>query len=102
ISFRLLYATTANASEIINQLANPAGVKVTELEIDREHHAPTLAPGDPSAGEGLPLPVADTIRVQLSELDDLIAMTSALFRDTTNLLELSAANADSPSAHAGT
>lgn len=102
ISFRILYATTANASEIINQLGHPADVKVTELEIDREHHAASLAPGDPNAGEGLPLPVADTVRVQLAELDDLIAMTSALFRDTTNLLEVSAANADSVSTDAET
>jgi len=102
ISFRILYATAANPAEIMAQLGNPADVKVTELEIDRENQAPGLATREASARESSPLPVADTVRVQLTELDDLIALTSALFRDTTNIMELSVTNSDSNSAGAET
>ena len=95
ISFRMLYATISNASAISAQVGNPAEVKVTELVIERGNQAASLATRDASARDLTPTPAADTVRVQLTELDDLIAMTSALFRDTANILEMSVVTTDS-------
>ncbi|MDX6612061.1 MAG: two-component system, chemotaxis family, sensor kinase CheA [Blastocatellia bacterium] len=101
ISFRVLYATSSNSSAISTQLGKLADVKVTELEIEPGKQAASLAASDATALEMRLAPAlsADTVRVQLTELDELIALTSALFRDTANTLELTTVSADGGPLH---
>jgi two-component system chemotaxis sensor kinase CheA len=93
INFRLLYAAELVPADILRQ-ANVLGrIEITELTIDSST-AGTKVPED-AFPLGLPLTsMADTVRVDLRQLDELISGASELFRYTTNALLASNAAGD--------
>jgi two-component system, chemotaxis family, sensor kinase CheA len=96
INFRILYATVADAREIAMQIGATKDVTISEIKFERNEKAPGIPDSSakvlPSESEAAvpEAPTAATVRVNLAELDDLIARASELFRDTTNSLELAA------------
>jgi two-component system chemotaxis sensor kinase CheA len=89
ITFRLLYAASGLPADVLRETINQPEVTVEELE--RRQDVPvtsTVVPSsDPGASVASSSPVADTVRVSLAELDDLIARASELFRETVNTFE---------------
>lgn len=97
INFRVLYATTLDAKGILAQMGSTDDVTIAELpfkrsgdEISLAEQSATGLPRIADAAERAPS-AAGNVRVNLAELDDLIARANELFRDTTNALELAAA-----------
>jgi len=91
INFRLLYAAELVPADIVRQ-ANALGrIEITELPIA------SSAAGTKIPEEAFPLApplpnIAETVRVDLRQLDELISGASELFRYTTNaLISLNAA-----------
>ncbi|MEP6707143.1 MAG: ATP-binding protein [Pyrinomonadaceae bacterium] len=97
INFRILYATTLDAQGILAQMGSPDDVTIAEMPFKRSGDAIDLAEQSATslpriAGTLEITPsAAGNVRVNLAELDDLIARANELFRDTTNALELAAA-----------
>ncbi|MEO8435546.1 MAG: ATP-binding protein, partial [Pyrinomonadaceae bacterium] len=91
ISFRMLYATVADVRQVTMEIGATRDVTIDEIKLERKGAAPNSAATQ--AKSALPeIAAAATVRVNLAELDDLIAKASELFRDTTNSLELVALN----------
>src|SRR5438128_506701 len=96
INFRVLYATTMDAKGILAQMGSTDDVTIAELPFKRSDELISLAeqsatlphPGDVPGTAASP---TGNVRVNLAELDDLIARANELFRNTTNALELAAA-----------
>lgn len=86
INFRMLYATVADVREVAMQIGAMKDVAINEIKFER---SATVLPG-PSEAALPEMPIAATVRVNLAELDDLIARASELFRDTTNTFEIAA------------
>lgn len=90
INFRLLYAAELVPGDILRQADSLGRIKISEIPID-----PSM-PGTNFAGDAVPARLAssdtaETVRVDLTQLKDLISGASELFRYTTNaLLSLSA------------
>jgi len=107
INFRMLYATVADAGGIAAQIGATKDVTISEIKFERDQDALVLTERSivlPRESE-TPVPeapTAATVRVNLAELDDLIARASELFRDTTNTLELAALNAGTGAAESET
>lgn len=108
INFRILYATVADAGGIAAQIGATKDVTISEIKFERNEDALGLAERSsivlPRESEtSVPeAPTAATVRVNLAELDDLIARASELFRDTTNSLELAALNSGTGAAESET
>jgi two-component system chemotaxis sensor kinase CheA len=89
ITFRLLYAASGVSADVLRENIDQSEVTVTELV--RRQDMPVTSTTVPSSDSGARVasstPVADTVRVSLAELDDLIARASELFRETVNTFE---------------
>jgi two-component system chemotaxis sensor kinase CheA len=90
INFRLLYAAELVPGDILRQADSLGRIEISEIPID-----PSML-GTNVAGDAVPAGLAssdtaETVRVDLNQLNDLISGASELFRYTTNaLLSLSA------------
>lgn len=90
INFRLLYAAELVPGDILRQADSLGRIEISEIPID-----PSMG-GTNIAGSAFPAGLAssdttETVRVDLTQLNDLISGASELFRYTTNaLLSLSA------------
>ena len=94
INFRVLYATASDAKGILAQIGSTDDVTITELPFKRDEISlpeQSAAAGPRTAAPEKAVSFAGNVRVNLGELDDLIARANELFRDTTNALELAAA-----------
>jgi two-component system chemotaxis sensor kinase CheA len=88
ITFRLLYAASGVPADVLRETIKQP--EVTVMELERRQDMPVTATTVPSSDPGAVAsssPVADTVRVSLAELDDLIARASELFRETVNTFE---------------
>lgn len=105
INFRMLYATMADDRQVAMEIGATRDVTLYEIKFERKGFAPgSVGAGSrPESQTALPETAsAATVRVNLAELDDLIARASELFRDTTNSLELSALNSEVGGAQSAT
>ena len=108
INFRMLYATVADVRQIAMEIGATKDVTINEIKFERKEGTPGASETDAGvrslkAKTASPeISSAATVRVNLAELDDLIARASELFRDTTNSLELTALNAGAGAADAET
>jgi two-component system chemotaxis sensor kinase CheA len=90
INFRLLYAAELVPGDVLRQAHVLGRIEISELQID------SSVAGSKVSAEAFPAPLsshdtAETVRVDLRHLDELISGASELFRYTTNaLLSLSA------------
>jgi two-component system chemotaxis sensor kinase CheA len=90
INFRLLYAAELVPGDVLRQAHVLGRIEISELQIDLS------VAGTKVSAEAFPAPqsspdTAETVRVDLRHLDELISGASELFRYTTNaLLSLSA------------
>jgi two-component system chemotaxis sensor kinase CheA len=86
INFRLLYAAELIPADVVRQAEALAHIEISEIEIDS-----SAADGKiPAAAFPARTPspdIADAVRVDLRQLDDLISGASELFRYTTNALQ---------------
>ena len=90
INFRLLYAAELVPGDILRQADSLGRIEISEIPIDSYVPGPNVADASFPAGQASP-DTAETVRVDLSQLNDLISGASELFRFTTNaLLSLSA------------
>lgn len=93
INFRLLYAAELVPSEVLRQAETLGQIEIVEIKIDSAAEEETeVAPSMFLARPPSP-DIAETVRVDLRQLDELISGASELFRYTTNALQsLSAAD----------
>lgn len=90
INFRLLYAAELVPGDILRQADSLGRIEIIEIPIDLSMSGTNVPVDHVPAGQGSP-DAAETVRVDLSQLNDLISGASELFRFTTNaLLSLSA------------
>src|SRR5882762_4341316 len=90
INFRLLYAAELVPGDILRQADSLGRIEISEIPIDSSVPGTNAADASVPAGQASP-DTAETVRVDLSQLNDLISGASELFRYTTNaLLSLSA------------
>jgi two-component system, chemotaxis family, sensor kinase CheA len=90
INFRLLYAAELVPGDILRQADLLGRIKISEIPIDSSA-AVTKVSADPFPAPSTSPDAAETVRVDLRQLDELISGASELFRYTTNaLLSLSA------------
>jgi two-component system, chemotaxis family, sensor kinase CheA len=85
ISFRLLYAAELFSSDVLLQAEALGQIEITELKIERSAAGVTV-PARPASASPSPSDAGETVRVELSQLDDLIAGASELFRYTSNAI----------------
>ncbi|HMG71870.1 MAG TPA: ATP-binding protein [Pyrinomonadaceae bacterium] len=85
INFRLLYAAELVSGEILRQAEALGRIEISEIEIESSAAgAKVFAEAFPGHA---PAPdIAETVRVDLRQLDELISGASELFRFTTNAL----------------
>lgn len=85
INFRLLYAAELVTADILGQAEALGQIEISEIEIEPAARGVTVS------AEAFPAPeplsgTAETVRVELSQLDNLISGASELFRFTSNSL----------------
>jgi two-component system, chemotaxis family, sensor kinase CheA len=85
INFRLLYAAELVNADILGQAEALGQIEISEIKIEPAARGVTVSPEAFPAPEPLP-GTAETVRVELSQLDDLISGASELFRFTSNSL----------------
>jgi two-component system, chemotaxis family, sensor kinase CheA len=85
INFRLLYAAELVTADILGQAEALGQIEISEIEIEPATRGVTVSAEAFPAPEPLP-GTAETVRVELSQLDDLISGASELFRFTANSL----------------
>ncbi|HMJ25600.1 MAG TPA: ATP-binding protein, partial [Pyrinomonadaceae bacterium] len=91
INFRLLYAAELVPADVLRQAEALGQIEVTEIKIDSVAAETKVAAATFPARTTSP-DMAESVRVDLRQLDDLISGASELFRYTTNALQsLSAA-----------
>ena len=93
INFRLLYAAELVSSDILRQAEALGRIDISEIKVE-----PSVA-GVKVSPEAMPSRArsggtSETVRVELSQLDELISGASELFRFTTNSLRSLAAPGD--------
>ncbi len=102
IGFRLVYATASNLSEVNERIASFGEIFLEEIVgsvIDeREGHESDIVESSESTFPHLSFPTTIApltafVRVELSELDELIATTNALLKKTTRALDRAEARA---------
>jgi len=86
INFRLLYAAELVSGEILRQAEALGRIQIVEIKIE------SVAAGRKVPAEAFPTrapapDIAETVRVDLRQLDELISGASELFRYTTNALQ---------------
>ncbi|MDX6384979.1 MAG: two-component system, chemotaxis family, sensor kinase CheA [Blastocatellia bacterium] len=92
INFRLLYAAELVPAEVLRQAEALGQIEITEIKLDASTAETKVAPSMFLARPPTP-DIAETVRVDLRQLDELISGASELFRYTTNALQsLSAAD----------
>ncbi len=86
INFRLLYAAELVPAEVLRQAEALGQIKINEIKIDlaaaETKVTPLISLARPPAPD-----IAETVRVDLRQLDELISGASELFRYTTNALQ---------------
>ena len=92
INFRLLYAAELVPGDILRQADSLGRIEISEIPIDPPMLRTNVAGDAVPAGQASS-DTAETVRVDLTQLNDLISGASELFRYTTNaLLALSASD----------
>lgn len=92
INFRLLYAAELVPADVLRQAETLGQIEINEIKIDASAAEKLVAPAAFLARPPSP-DIAETVRVDLRQLDELISGASELFRYTTNALQsLSAAD----------
>jgi two-component system, chemotaxis family, sensor kinase CheA len=85
ISFRLLYAAELFASDVLLQAETLCKIEISEIKLEQSADSVKFQL-QPQPASSPPSETAETVRVELSQLDELISAASELFRYTTNAL----------------
>lgn len=93
INFRLLYAAELVPGDILRQADSLGRIEISEIPIDPSMLGPNVAGAAVPAGL-VSSDTAETVRVDLTQLNDLISGASELFRYTTNALQSLSASDD--------
>jgi two-component system chemotaxis sensor kinase CheA len=86
INFRLLYAAELVAADLVRQAEVLGQIEISEIKI-ASSAAGTKVPAAAFPARTPSPDIAETVRVDLRQLDDLISGASELFRYTTNALQ---------------
>jgi two-component system chemotaxis sensor kinase CheA len=85
INFRLLYAAELVPGDVLRQADSFGRIEISEIPVDSSLPGTNVADDAVSVGPVSSDP-PETVRVDLSQLNDLISVASELFRHTTNAL----------------
>jgi two-component system chemotaxis sensor kinase CheA len=86
INFRLLYAAELLPADVLHQAEALGRIEISEIETDSAATETNVSTGAFPAPTQPP-DIAETVRVDLRQLDDLISSASELFRYTANALQ---------------
>jgi two-component system chemotaxis sensor kinase CheA len=86
INFRLLYAAELLSTEVLRQAASLGRIQHSELPVQAAVQANASVEAQAPTPTSLPLTADAPVRIDLTQLDDLISNASELFRQTTNAL----------------